>query len=307
MERDSFASLVTEMAGKDLENFGIALLSFTIKEISDKVEYLTSMGRKEIAKTKHKAAVDVAMVEKDFKIKQSDSELAVKEVELRNSKEIEEQNKVLQTESSKQNCEANKKQTEAKMAYNLESAKIKQLIEKERKNVQLEEANLTLAYTKNKLKRTESNYHRELVLEAEAEAYRIKQETEANRYKKLAIANATSYRTRKLADAVSEFVSSNGKVQVELLKKRAAAFKLYGDAAVLQLTLATLPKLAAEIAAPLKNINEIVLVNGPTNQPSLSSNFTADAIGIASALPPSIKALTGLDFCLFACYIMYKF
>lgn len=130
LERQNYANTVTEMASKDLENFGIALLSFTIKDISDKVEYLTSMGRKDIAKTKHKAAVDVATVERDVKIKESEAKLTISEIEFKNNREIEEQNKLLKTETAKQQCEVNKKQTEANMAYMLESAKTRQQIAK---------------------------------------------------------------------------------------------------------------------------------------------------------------------------------
>ena len=295
LERQTYATLVTEMASKDLENFGIAMLSFTIKEITDKVDYLTSMGRKDIAKTQHKAAVDVATVQKDCKIKESDAELAKKEVEFKNNKELEEQNKLLQTEIEKQSCEVNKRQTEARMAYNLEAAKIKQQITKERKNVQLEEATLKLTILQNELKQRQVDYHCDIVLPAQIEAFRIEKEAEAEKYKKLALASAKSEKMRKIADAESEVIRSKGKAEVELLKNKAAAFKSYNDAALLQITLAALPKITAELCQPLERIEEIVLVNGPKDSSTLSSNFSADAMRLASELPPTIKALTGLN------------
>lgn len=297
LERQTYATLVTEMASKDLENFGIALLSFTIKEITDKVDYLTSMGRKDIAKTQHKAAVDVATVQKDCKIKESDAELAKKEVEFKNNKELEEQNKLLQTEIEKQSCEVNKKQTEARMAYNLEAAKIKQQITKERKNVELEEAQLKLTILENEKKQKQIDYHCDIVLPAQIEAYRIEKLAEAEKYKKMELARANAEKMKKIADAESEVIRSKGKAQVELLKNKAAAFKSYNDAAVLQITLAALPKITAELCQPLERIEEIVLVNGPPGgQPgSLSQNFSGDAMRLASELPPTIKALTGLN------------
>lgn len=299
LERQTFANSVTEMASKDLENFGVSLLSFTIKEIGDTVEYLTSMGRKDVAKIKNAAAIDVTKYETDFKIKEQEAELAIKEVELTNNRDIEEQNKNLKTEIAKQNCEANKKRTEAEMAYGLESVKIKQEIAKERKNVELAETKLKLAMLENELKEKEIEYYCDVILPAESEAYRLKIEGEANRYKKLEIAKAEAAKAKKLADAYSEVIKSNGEAQAEFLKNRASAFKLYNNngAGLLQLTLAALPKITAEICAPFKNIDEIVLVNGPSNQQgtSLASNFSSEASRLASELPPVIKALTGIN------------
>lgn len=296
LERQTYATMVTEMATKDLENFGIALLSFTIKEISDRVDYLTSMGRKDIAKTQHRAAVDVATVQKDCKIKESEAELAKKQVEFKNNRELEEENKMAQTEIEKQSCEVNKRQTEARMAYNLEAAKIKQQITKERKNVELEEAALKLTILENELKQRQVDYECDIVLPAKIEAFRIETEAEAEKYKKLTLAKANSEKIKKIADAQSEVIRSKGKAQVELLKNKAAAFKSYNDAALLQITLAALPKITAELCQPLERIEEIVLVNGPSKDGStLSSNFSADAMRLASELPPTIKALTGLN------------
>ena len=293
LERQTYATLVTEMASKDLENFGIALLSFTIKEISDKVDYLTSMGIKAIGKTKGKAAVEVTIAEKDFKIKESESELAVKEVEFKNEKEIAEQNKNLKTDTANQSCEVNKKRTEAEMAYGLESAKIKQQIAKEKKNVELEEASLKLTILKNELKQKEVDYYCDIVLPAEIEAYRIKKQSETDNYKKLAVANGTSQKVRKIADAYSEMYKSNGKARVELMKNKAAVFKNYNEAAVLQITLDALPKIAAEISAPLKNISEIVMINGHSNQ-SNSNNYIEDLTkpSLLNTKPKSISNLS---------------
>lgn len=148
----------------------------------------------------------------------------------------------------------------------------------------------------NELEKKKVDYYCDIILPAESEAYRLKKEAEASRYKKLEIAKAESEKTKKLADAYSEVIKSNGEAQAEFMKNRAAAFKSYNDAALLQLTLTALPKITAEICAPFKNIDEIVLVNGPSNaQASLASNFSSESARLASELPPVVKALTGVS------------
>lgn len=69
---------------------------------------------------------------------------------------------------------------------------------------------------------------------------------------------------------------------------KAAVYKQYGDAAIMNIVLESLPKIAAEIAAPLAKTEEIVLIGG-------NDNTTADVARLVGQLPPAISALTGVD------------
>ena len=53
-----------------------------------------------------------------------------------------------------------------------------------------------------------------------------------------------------------------GKAEAERMRLKASAYKQYGDAAVLSLVLETLPKVAAEVSAPLAKTDEIVILGG---------------------------------------------
>jgi len=70
---------------------------------------------------------------------------------------------------------------------------------------------------------------------------------------------------------------------------RANAYKDYGDAAVMSLILEALPKIAAEIAAPLANTKDIVIVSGS------EGGVTGEVTKLLSQLPPTVQALTGVD------------
>lgn len=71
-DRDEFASLVRDVAAPDVGRMGIEILSFTIKDIYDCVEYLNSLGRKQIAYVKRDAFIGVAEAERDAGIKVGD-------------------------------------------------------------------------------------------------------------------------------------------------------------------------------------------------------------------------------------------
>lgn len=53
---------------------GVELLSFTIKELRDRVQYLDSLGRGQIAMTKRDAEVGVAEAERDAGIQEANLE-----------------------------------------------------------------------------------------------------------------------------------------------------------------------------------------------------------------------------------------
>lgn len=68
-DRDQFASLVREVAAPDVGRMGIEILSFTIKDVFDQVEYLASLGKARTAAVKRDADVGVAQANRDAGIR----------------------------------------------------------------------------------------------------------------------------------------------------------------------------------------------------------------------------------------------
>ena len=68
-DRDQFAQLVREVASPDVGRMGIEILSFTIKDVFDNVEYLESLGRAQTANVKRDADVGVAEANRDAGIR----------------------------------------------------------------------------------------------------------------------------------------------------------------------------------------------------------------------------------------------
>lgn len=68
-DRDQFAALVREVAAPDVGKMGIEILSFTIKDIYDNVEYLSSLGRAQTANVKRDADIGVAEANRDAGIR----------------------------------------------------------------------------------------------------------------------------------------------------------------------------------------------------------------------------------------------
>ena len=58
---------------EDMSKMGLEVVSFTIKEVRDKNEYITNMGRPEIARIKRDAEIASAEAERDTAIKRADA------------------------------------------------------------------------------------------------------------------------------------------------------------------------------------------------------------------------------------------
>ena len=65
-DRDQFAGLVREIASPDVGRMGIEILSFTIKDVYDNVEYLASLGKTQTAAVKRDAEIGVAQVRRRY-------------------------------------------------------------------------------------------------------------------------------------------------------------------------------------------------------------------------------------------------
>ncbi|CAJ0966598.1 unnamed protein product [Ranitomeya imitator] len=70
-DRDQFAKLVREVAAPDVGRMGIEILSFTIKDVYDKVEYLSSLGKTQTAAVQRDADIGVAEAERDAGIREA--------------------------------------------------------------------------------------------------------------------------------------------------------------------------------------------------------------------------------------------
>ena len=61
-DREQFASLVRSVASPDVGKMGVEILSFTIKDVHDNVDYLESLGKAQTAAVKRDADIGVAQV-----------------------------------------------------------------------------------------------------------------------------------------------------------------------------------------------------------------------------------------------------
>merc|ERR1719370_1533050 len=287
-DRDQFANLVREIAAPDVGRMGIEILSFTIKDVYDNVDYLASLGKTQTAVVKRDAEIGVAQASRGLWCREAECEKAAMDIKYSTDTKIEDNSRGFKMQKANFDTEVNTAKAEAQMAYELQAAKIQQRIRNEEIQIQVVERRKQIEIEEQEIKRKEKELISTVRLPAEAEAYKVQTVAEGMRTKTVEAARADGEKIRLIGGAEAKAVEAVGRAEAESMRMKASAYKQYGDAAIMSLVLEALPQIAAEVAAPLAKTDEIVLIGG-------SDRTTEEVNKLVGSLPPAIQALTGVD------------
>lgn len=287
-DRDQFAALVREVAAPDVGRMGIEILSFTIKDVYDEVQYLTSLGKAQTAMVKRDADAGVAEANRDAGIREAECQKSAMDIKYSTDTKIEDNSRMFKLQKANFDQEVNTAKAQAQLAYELQAAKIRQKIKNEDIQIEVVERKKQIEIEAQEVMRKERELNATVRLPAEAESYKVEILAEGRRTQTVKSAQAESEKIKLLGTAEASAISSVGKAEAERMRQKAAVYKQYGDAAIMALVLEALPKIAAEVASPLAKTDEIVLIGGP-------DNTTADLTRLVGQIPPAINALTGVD------------
>lgn len=287
-DRDQFAALVREVAAPDVGRMGIEILSFTIKDVYDHVQYLASLGKTQTAIVKRDADAGVAEANRDAGIREAECEKSAMDVKYSTDTKIEDNTRMYKLQKAHFDQEINTAKAEAQLAYELQAAKIRQKIRNEEIQIEVVERRKQIEIESQEVNRKDRELMSTVKLPAEAESYRVQTIAQGKQCQTIELARAEAERIRKIGAAEAHAIELVGKAEAERMRMKAHVYKQYGDAAIMNIVLESLPKIAAEVAAPLAKTDEIVLIGG-------NDNITNDVTRLVAQLPPSINALTGVD------------
>ncbi|XP_043233897.1 flotillin-2-like isoform X2 [Amphibalanus amphitrite] len=287
-DRDQFAALVREVAAPDVGRMGVEILSFTIKDVYDSVEYLSSLGRTQTAAVKRDANTGVAMAQRDAGIREAECERAAMDVKYSTDTKIEDNTKAFKLQKAQFDREVNTARAEAQLAYELQEAKEKQRIRNEEISIDIIERKKQIQVEEKEIQRKEKELTGTVKLPAEAESYKLEALAEGKRYQTVELAKAEAETIRLIGTAEAVGIEAVGRADAERMRMKAAAYRQYGDAAMAAMVLEALPKIAAEISAPLSKVDEMVLLGG-------EDKITSELTRLVGQVPPALNALTGVD------------
>merc|ERR1712168_1374890 len=282
-DRKTFSKNVFNVASVDLHNMGIVVISYTLKDVRDEVGYLASLGQARTAQVKRDATIAEALAEEQRM-----------ESKLLNDTEIARSKRDFELKKASYDTEVNTAKAEAEMAYGLQAAKVQAKIKEEEMQVKVVERAQNISIQEQEIKRKEKELDSKVRKPAEAEKYRLEKIAEAERQKVVLEAEAEAEATALRGEAEAYAIEVKAKAEAEQMAKKADAWKEYKEAALVDMMLKVLPKVAAEVAGPISETNKITMVS-TGDGPIGASRVTNEVLDIMGSLPDTVKKMTGVD------------
>ena len=160
------------MASPDVGKMGIEILSFTIKDVYDNVNYLSALGKTQTANVKRDAQIGSANANRDAGIREAECQKAAMDTKFETQAKIENDTRAYKLECANFDKEINTKKAEAELAYQLEVAKIQQKIRTEEIKIDVVVRKKEIEIEEQEVKRKEKELKGTIQLPADAEAYK---------------------------------------------------------------------------------------------------------------------------------------
>ena len=326
---ENVGSKMLKTVTPDMEKMGLEVISFTIKDVRDKNEYITNMGRPQIAQIRKQADIAAALAQRDTQIQQANAsrEAAVaKSAADQERVKAEAESLGLQAESQRNlalkkaafDAEVKKQQATADKTYDIQANLMQQQVVAESVKVTEVEKNAQIKVQQAEIQRRELELQATIQKAAEAERRRVETVAGAERQrlileaqgqadaaKERGIGDAEANKARGLAEAEvirakglaeAEVVRAKGEAEADAMKVKAAAFHEYNQAAVLDKLLTGMPEIVRAIAEPLSKVDKVTIVSTGSsngNNGLGASRLTGDIVNIVAQVPALFELLSG--------------
>ncbi len=324
---ENVGSKMLKTVTPDMEKMGLEVISFTIKDVRDKNDYITNMGRPQIVEIRKAADIASALAQRDTQIQQANAarEAAVsKSAADQQRVKAETESLALQAESQRNlalkkaafDAEVKKQQATADKTYDIQANLMQQQVVTEAVKVTEVEKQAQIKVQQAEIQRRELELQATVQKQAEAERRRIETAAEAERQRLIleaqgqadaskarGIGEAEANRARGLAEAEvirakglaeAEIIRAKGEAEAEAMKVKAAAFHEYNQAAVLDKLLTGMPEIVRAIAEPLSKVDKVTIVSTGNGSDGMgASRITGDIMNMVAQVPALFELLSG--------------
>jgi len=289
----------------DMNKMGLEVISFTIKEVRDKNEYITNMGKPDVARIKRDADVATAEADRDTAIRraiatreaavakaQADQERVLAET-LSQAKQAESQ-RDLEIKKAQYLEVTKKQQAQADKAYDIQTAIMQQQVTTESVRVQQVEKEGQVKVQDAEINRREKELIATVLKQAEIERQRIETLAAAEKQRLIAEAEGHASAIRAQGEAEAEIIFKKGEAEAKAMNVKAEAYQEYNQAAVVDKLITGLPEIVKALAAPLANVDKITIVSTGNGDAAGMNKITGDITKIAAQVPALFETLSGM-------------
>jgi len=290
----------------DMNKMGLEVISFTIKEVRDKNEYITNMGRPDVARIKRDADVAAAEADRDTAIKRA---LAARESAVARA-QADQETVLAQTLSMAKQAEATRdlevkkaqflevtkrQQAQADKAYDIQTNIMQQQVIAEQVKVQQVEKEQQVKVQEAEINRREKELIATVLKQAEIERQRIETLAAAEKQRLIAEAEGHASSIRAQGEAEAEIIFKKGESEAKAMNVKAEAYQEYNQAAVIDKLFTGLPEIVKALAAPLANVDKITIVSTGNGDASGMNKITGDITKMAAQVPALFETLSGMS------------
>ena len=290
----------------DMSKMGLEVISFTIKEVRDKNEYISNMGKPDVARIKRDADVATAEAERDTAIKravatresavakaQADQERVLAET-LSQAKQAEAQ-RDLEVKRAQYLEVTKRQQAQADKAYDIQANVMQQQVIAESVRVQQVEKEGQVKVQEAEIMRREKELIATVLKQAEIERQRIETLAQAEKQRLMSEAEGHASSIRQQGEAEAEIIFKKGEAEAKAMNVKAEAFQEYNQAAVIDKLLTGLPEVVRALASPLANVDRITVVSTGNGDAAGLNKITGDLTKMAAQVPALFETLTGMN------------
>jgi flotillin len=289
----------------DMNKMGLEVISFTIKEVRDKNEYISNMGRPDVARIKRDADVAAAEAERDTAIKRAEAMRAAAVAKAQADKErvlAETLSQAAQAEATrdleikKANFQESvqKQKASADKAYELQTNVMQQQVVAEQVKIQRIEKESQIAVQDAEIQRRERELIATVLKPAEVERQRIETLAEAEKQRLTFEADGRAASTRSTGEAEAEIIFKKGEAEAKAMNVKAEAYQEYNQAAVVDKLLTNMPEIVKALAAPLAHVDKITIVSTGNADSAGMHKVTGDITAMAAQIPALFETLSGM-------------
>jgi flotillin len=291
---------------EDMNKMGLEVISFTIKEVRDKNEYIANMGRPDVARIKRDADVAAAEADRDTAIKR-----AIAQRESAVAKAQADQERVLaETLSQAKQAEATrdlevkkaqyleitkKQQAQADKAYEIQTNVMQQQVIAEQVKVQQIEKESQVKVQEAEILRVEKELIATVLKQAEIERQRIETLAAAEKQRLIAEAEGHATSIRQQGEAEADIIFKKGEAEAKAMNVKAEAYQEYNQAAVVDKLITGLPEVVRALAAPLAKVDKITIVSTGDGHAAGMNKITGDIAAMAAQVPALFETLSGMQ------------
>src|SRR6266852_1951479 len=305
-EPEMVADRMRSTNASDMNKMGLEVVSFTLKEVRDKNEYITNMGRPDIARIKRDAEVAAAEADRDIAIKRAEATRAAAVAKA----QADQERVAAETASLAKQAEAErdldlkkasylemtkKAQATADKAYEIETNIMQQQVISESVKVQQVEREAQVKVQDAEIERRERELIATVLKQAEIERQRIETLASAERQRLITEAEGRASAIRAQGEAEAEIIFKIGEAEAKAMNVKAEAFQEYNQAAVLDKLISGLPEVVRALSEPLSKVDKVTIVSTGNGDAAGVHKITGDITQMAAQVPALFEALSGMQ------------